>query len=158
MKTSYGKFPDSIQALSTMSFGEIDRLVDRGGDSSSIYHKALEEVLRIERNEGQKTIYNFSILRQVKYGEEVIICGSIAELGDWDPDAAPRLSWSKNHLWAGAVTRLAEMESFEYKYVVKTNSGEYVWEDGENRKFFPRKFRGKEMWTKDGLKLFIADK
>ena len=40
---------------------------------------------------------------QVNYGESVKLVGSSPELGDWDVDRAPELSWTEGDVWTTSV-------------------------------------------------------
>lgn len=40
---------------------------------------------------------------QVHYGDSVKLVGSAPELGDWDLDRAPELSWGDGDVWTTSV-------------------------------------------------------
>lgn len=75
---------------------------------------------------------------QTVYGENVYIAGSIAQLGNWDPAKAVKLSADKytaaNPLWTVTVS-LPVGTSFEYKFLKKEPGGDVVWESDPNRQF-----------------------
>ncbi|OJJ55916.1 hypothetical protein ASPSYDRAFT_92119 [Aspergillus sydowii CBS 593.65] len=75
---------------------------------------------------------------QTVYGENVYIAGSIAQLGNWDPAKAVKLSADKytaaNPLWTVTVS-LPVGTSFEYKFLKKEAGGDVVWESDPNRQF-----------------------
>lgn len=73
-----------------------------------------------------------------KSGEEIVLVGSIPELGNWSPTEAVAMSVT-NPQSAGAPTfgarlEIAEGTSFEYKYIMQQGDGsDKTWECCENR-------------------------
>ncbi|KAH0309285.1 starch-binding domain-like protein, partial [Aureobasidium melanogenum] len=71
-------------------------------------------------------------------GEEIVLVGSIPELGNWSPTQAVSMSVT-NPQSAGAPTfgarlEIAEGTSFEYKYIMQESDGSgKTWECCENR-------------------------
>lgn len=80
----------------------------------------------------------FDEIATTTYGENVYICGSISELGDWDTDDAVALSasdyTSSDNLWFVTID-LPSGTSFEYKYIRKETDGSIVWESDPNRSY-----------------------
>ncbi|KAK4031977.1 Glucoamylase [Parachaetomium inaequale] len=72
------------------------------------------------------------------WGQTVKIVGSIPELGNWNPSAAPALSaagyTSSNPVWT-ATLNLAAGTKFEYKYVKVEGNGTVTWESNPNRSY-----------------------
>lgn len=66
-------------------------------------------------------------------GENVFLVGSLTEIGNWSPDAGIALKSSDAGVWSAAVDVPSE-RSFEYKFIIKTASGEVKWEADPNRR------------------------
>ncbi|GLU46125.1 carbohydrate-binding module family 20 domain-containing protein [Nocardiopsis ansamitocini] len=66
------------------------------------------------------------------HGQEVYVVGSVAQLGNWDPGKAVKLSSADYPLWKGTVS-LPGGTSFTYKYVKKNPDGTVEWEQRGNR-------------------------
>jgi hypothetical protein len=70
-------------------------------------------------------------------GEEIVLVGSIPELGNWTPSKAVSMSVT-NPKSAGAPTFIARLEiaqgtRFEYKYIMRQANSDETWECCENR-------------------------
>ena len=75
---------------------------------------------------------SFKIDYQTTWGESLFISGSTLQLGQWDPKMAIPL---KNQFPGEWQTLLeAESNQFEYKYLIKDQQGNLIWEWGPNRK------------------------
>jgi hypothetical protein len=78
----------------------------------------------------------FEELVTTSFGETISVVGSIAALGNWNPDQAVALSAAaytgSNPLWFGTVPVVAGT-SFQYKYIKKQTDGTIVWESDPNR-------------------------
>lgn len=60
------------------------------------------------------------------------VCGSLRQLGGWDPAKAPSLEYTEGR-WKGTV-RLPISTEVAYKYIVTNDSGDVLaWEEGEDR-------------------------
>ncbi|KAL2130238.1 hypothetical protein VTI74DRAFT_6715 [Chaetomium olivicolor] len=72
------------------------------------------------------------------WGQTIKIVGSIAELGNWNPSAAPALSASEytsaNPVWAYTIN-LPAGKTFEYKFVKVASNGAVTWESDPNRSY-----------------------
>ncbi|KAK4150222.1 Glucoamylase [Chaetomidium leptoderma] len=72
------------------------------------------------------------------WGQTVKIVGSIPELGNWNPSAAPTLSsaeyTSSNPVWRSTIT-LPAGTKFEYKFVRVASDGTVTWESDPNRSY-----------------------
>ncbi|MBH24548.1 MAG: hypothetical protein CMH57_08870 [Myxococcales bacterium] len=69
---------------------------------------------------------------QTQLGDQLYMVGALPELGGWDPDAAVALDPSSWPVWSAEVTLPADQE-VEFKFIIKTASGEVIWEPGPNR-------------------------
>ena len=80
----------------------------------------------------------FNELETTTYGESVFICGSISQLGNWNPANAIALSASRytssNPLWSVTIN-LPAGTAFQYKYIKEGASGSITWEDDPNRSY-----------------------
>lgn len=64
---------------------------------------------------------------------EVLVCGNVPALADWNPSSAPRLVHVR-HGWWEVELKLTESKAIEYKYLVHDQARkEYVWETIGNR-------------------------
>lgn len=64
-------------------------------------------------------------------GDRVFVCGSLPELGEWEPEKAVELDGQEWPDWRASV-KLPKGQPFEYKLLIKNDHG-YFWETGENR-------------------------
>jgi Starch binding domain len=67
----------------------------------------------------------------VHEGDQVLICGGFAALGDWDPDRACRMS-RKGDRWV-ATLALAPDVDVAFKFLRRAGDGTVVWESGDDR-------------------------
>ncbi|KXX82008.1 Glucoamylase [Madurella mycetomatis] len=72
------------------------------------------------------------------FGQTIKISGSIPELGNWSPAAAPALSAAQytnsNPVWT-LTANLPAGTTFEYKYISVAENGTVSWENDPNRSF-----------------------
>ena len=68
---------------------------------------------------------------EVKEGEEVLICGGLGELGDWDPTRA-RLMSRDGDRWLTTL-KLPTAAQVAFKFLRRDPDGNVEWEGGENR-------------------------
>lgn len=72
------------------------------------------------------------------FGQTIKIAGSIPELGNWSPSAAPALSAAQysdsNPVWIHTIS-LPAGTAFEYKFINVASNGVVSWEAGPNRSF-----------------------
>ncbi|CAI0453039.1 unnamed protein product [Linum tenue] len=78
----------------------------------------------------QKVQLNIRLDHQVKFGENVVILGSVKELGSWKKDVA--LNWTEGG-WVCKL-ELDGGQSIEYKFVVVNKDKRTSWEGGDNRR------------------------
>lgn len=80
---------------------------------------------------------HFNIHYPTAWGEELYVAGSSPELGVWDPDKAIRMRYFPGDEWkAECLFQGLSGIEFEYKYLLKNESGFINWEGGANRTFF----------------------
>ena len=75
-----------------------------------------------------------TIAYETKVGEDLFVVGSIKELGEWKNLEKVPLTWTEGHIW---VTKtpiyVNDQAHFNYKYLLKTEGGDFIWENGANR-------------------------
>ena len=78
----------------------------------------------------------FQIVCPTSMGEDIGLIGSIKELGSWKHNNFLRLHWSEGNIWKTTIDiSFAEINEFEFKFVL-INKGEIKeWEKGNNRIF-----------------------
>ncbi len=64
-------------------------------------------------------------------GEQILVCGGGAELGDWDPSKARPMT-KQGDVWVTKLS-LAVGADVAFKFLLKTAGGDVQWEAGENR-------------------------
>lgn len=100
------------------------------------YYKKFEQEKKSstseERKDAEEHFYEceFSVQYETKFGENIIVVGSIEELGSWDPIKGLNLTWNPSHRWTGTL-KFSTLP-FEYKYACKS-AEETTWEKGINR-------------------------
>lgn len=73
------------------------------------------------------------------YGESVYLLGNTKELGEWDVKRAHKLFTNERKFpeWESKEISFAHLPKFfEYKYLIKTNSGKIKWENFHNNRVF----------------------
>ncbi|CAN5903900.1 hypothetical protein BH11MYX3_BH11MYX3_21510 [soil metagenome] len=68
---------------------------------------------------------------EVAVGEQVMMCGGLSELGDWDPEKARPLT-REGELWSTTI-KLAPDAEVSFKFLRRDAEGKVVWETGDNR-------------------------
>ena len=90
---------------------------------------------------------SFKIDYQTAWGETLFISGSTPQFGLWDPKKAIPL---KNQFPGEWQTMLeTETDIFEYKYLIQTEQGNFIWEWGPKRKFSGGKENLEELRLRD---------
>jgi hypothetical protein len=56
---------------------------------------------------GPTTKVKFQLHRECHFGEQYNVVGGDPQFGDWDPDAAIPLAWSKDHVWTVEMVSLS---------------------------------------------------
>jgi alpha-amylase len=76
--------------------------------------------------------------KTTNFGDTLKLAGSISQLGSWNAANAVELSaagyTAQNPAWEGTVT-LPAGNSFQYKFIVVTNSGQVTWEADPARSY-----------------------
>ena len=96
-------------------------------------------------------LLRFHIEYNTSPGQQLIVAGSVPELGSGCPDKAPFMSLhnAKNGLWTYCL-ELNEDKDFRYRYFVKDgNSNTYLQEWGPDRVFHPEKRLDKTILLSD---------
>lgn len=68
---------------------------------------------------------------QLAFGEHLRVVGSCAQLGGWDPAAAPALEWTEGDNWTASVALPPGQHAF--KLVLMRQHGSPYWELGPDR-------------------------
>ena len=94
---------------------------------------------------GKRLVFEceFSVQYETKYGERIVMVGSCAELGMWNPESGFELVWGPGHVWRGRL--IVRSLPFEYKYVC-ISSSVFLWENGENRKLDKFHYSVSDTW------------
>lgn len=79
---------------------------------------------------------SFEAAYTTTYGQNILLVGSIPELGNWDP--ADAIVMTGHYNYKAWPTFTAEVEipagtDFEYKYIFQNTTGAETWEAGDNR-------------------------
>jgi hypothetical protein len=107
---------------------------------------ALLEEEKKHKIEGPITII-FSVRVETNYGEEVLLCGDLQQLGEWNPSQSIKLDTNKDSYPNWSVSLTLPTRKMEYKYVILKNRdlNIYKWEDFfENRSL---ELNGAGIWT-----------
>eukprot|EP00879_Flechtneria_rotunda_P023479 GHRR01024836.1.p1 GENE.GHRR01024836.1~~GHRR01024836.1.p1 ORF type:complete len:450 (+),score=164.92 GHRR01024836.1:256-1605(+) len=65
-------------------------------------------------------------------GDKVLACGGCRALGNWEPDAAPALTWGDGDVWTATLE--LPPGTHEFKCVALKPDQPLVWEPGNNRR------------------------
>ena len=79
---------------------------------------------------------HFSLPYRTEYGQRLVLCGSLPQLGQWElADALPLRYDEASTRWSTELTLTAEQAAtgLTYKYVLLIEGGGVVWEWGDNR-------------------------
>jgi hypothetical protein len=68
-------------------------------------------------------------------GDQILICGGLPELGEWDPDRACAMT-REGDRWIARL-ELATGREIACKFLRRGKDGAVIWEDGENRTLAP---------------------
>eukprot|EP00930_Biecheleria_cincta_P023306 TRINITY_DN16861_c0_g1_i2.p1 TRINITY_DN16861_c0_g1~~TRINITY_DN16861_c0_g1_i2.p1 ORF type:complete len:208 (-),score=42.10 TRINITY_DN16861_c0_g1_i2:55-588(-) len=77
-------------------------------------------------------VVEFSLTYHTKFGQELCIVGSSAELGSWDLERRVPMSWTDGDVWVAKVEFPPGKQDVQYKYLLKKSDGGIVWESGLN--------------------------
>lgn len=76
----------------------------------------------------------FNIHYKTLPGQNICVCGSSEFLGTWDTNQAVNLNYSFDGEWSATVEIPQKVKCFKYKYILKDNAGNVIWEWGIARK------------------------
>lgn len=76
----------------------------------------------------------FNIHYNTAPGQNIRLCGSIKELGNWNASSAFSLNHSSGNKWSGTLEIEGRPELLEYKYILADENDHSTWEWGNNRK------------------------
>eukprot|EP00798_Chlamydomonas_sp_ICE-L_P025455 gene25455-11113_t len=65
------------------------------------------------------------------FGQELVVVGSIPELGSWEVVKAPKMLWEEGHRWV--LEAVLPKQTFEFKVVVTDGGHNERWEQASNR-------------------------
>lgn len=90
----------------------------------------------IKRKEFKIRKIVFQMNYATKMGEEIGLVGSIKELGLWDKNNMIRMNWNEGNNWKTIIdVSFADINAFEYKFVLIERGKIKEWEKGNNRIF-----------------------
>ena len=75
---------------------------------------------------------SFKIDYQTLWGQVLYVAGSTAEFGGWDPTLALPMDTHVSGEWE-VECQFPSGKKLEYKYLLKDDNGNYIWEGGKNR-------------------------
>lgn len=75
---------------------------------------------------------SFKIDYQTSWGQVICVCGSTPEFGEWDPAHALPMKTHVSGEWE-VECEFPARKRLEYKYLVKDDHGNFIWEGGKNR-------------------------
>lgn len=76
----------------------------------------------------------FRINYKTNWGESLWLCGSIKAIGKWDTTNAYPMIYNGNSEWEARLS-FKQSKNFEYKFFLKTDENNIIWEGGTNRIF-----------------------
>src|SRR5258706_10680720 len=79
----------------------------------------------------------FYLRFHTRFGQKILISGNIDELGNDDPGKALAMDYLNDEFWSVAV-ELKKKElpkNLSYKYILKNEDGELLYEWGDDRHF-----------------------
>jgi len=93
---------------------------------------------------------SFKIDYRTLWGQVLYVSGSVKEFGEWDPAQALPM---KSHVFGEweMECQFSDGKILEYKYLIKDESGNLIWEGGKNRildtsKISPEEVRCRDFW------------
>ncbi|MEJ2594901.1 MAG: 4-alpha-glucanotransferase [bacterium] len=66
-------------------------------------------------------------------GQGIYVCGSADFLGNWNPEQALPLNYAFDGEWSTEKEIQEDLPSIDYKYLLKDQKGNIIWEWGKNR-------------------------
>lgn len=68
-----------------------------------------------------REVLTFSIVTNVGFGNEILVTGNNADLGNWDASRSAKLTWNIGNVWSGQVA-IKSGSAVDYKFVKVPNS------------------------------------
>ena len=84
---------------------------------------------------------HFSIEYHTLPGQNIAVCGSSKEFGNWNSTKALRLNYSDGGLWTGKIDAITIKNDLSYKYCLINDDGSFSWEWGNNRTIKAKDFK-----------------
>ncbi|KAK3264688.1 hypothetical protein CYMTET_26588 [Cymbomonas tetramitiformis] len=75
---------------------------------------------------------SFTVTRKLSFGDNMLVLGSTENLGEWNPEAVKKMTWSEGDGWSLETTIPADEKVF-FKFAVKTKNGQLLWENSGDR-------------------------
>lgn len=75
---------------------------------------------------------SFTVTRKLSFGDNMLVIGSTENLGEWNPEAVQKMTWSEGDDWSLETTIPADEKVF-FKFAVKTKNGQVLWENSGDR-------------------------
>lgn len=75
----------------------------------------------------------FGINVKTAFGEGVVVCGDIPELGAWDANSAPKMEYQKKDATWSTTVHIPQGSVFKFKFVVEGGLSEKEKEQGKQR-------------------------
>lgn len=82
----------------------------------------------------KKMHVKFQLKKECIYGEEFLLVGDDPALGSWNPSNGVPLTWSDGHKWTVEMDLPVGL-SIQFKFVLKTSTGNIIWQPGPDRIF-----------------------
>ncbi|XP_059626498.1 uncharacterized protein LOC132269353 [Cornus florida] len=91
--------------------------------------------IRIQTIQPSKTVHvKFQLEKKCRFGEHFFVVGNDPIIGSWNPSDAIPLTWSDGHIWTAKLD-LPIGRSVQFKYILKQETGDIVWQPGPDRIF-----------------------
>ncbi len=123
-----GTATSSMRPLS-WAMGEYINLVTAMNRGKSDAPTAVTQ--RYQTEKPQVTV-TFKVTATTRWGQNVVLAGDHPLLGEWKPEAGPRLSPNPYPTWSATVS-LPAASSVKFKFVKLDEAGNGEWEGGGNR-------------------------
>eukprot|EP01105_Mastigella_eilhardi_P020718 TRINITY_DN495_c0_g1_i3.p1 TRINITY_DN495_c0_g1~~TRINITY_DN495_c0_g1_i3.p1 ORF type:complete len:198 (-),score=53.66 TRINITY_DN495_c0_g1_i3:168-761(-) len=113
-----------------LKFREALRLVQRARPIVAPNIGFCQQLVDFEHN---LSLVELSVHFNTRYGQNLHVVGSHPQLGQWQCVGTNRMSWQGNGLWSISLPVLGD--HFDYKYVVRDDTGALQWESCCNRSY-----------------------
>ncbi|KAJ4834681.1 hypothetical protein Tsubulata_003578, partial [Turnera subulata] len=93
------------------------------------------EVYELHSSRQSKTVHlKFQVQKECRFGEQFLLVGDAPMMGLWDPSSAIPLNWSEGNMWSVELDVPVDL-TMNFKFILKQNDGEIVWQPGPDRFF-----------------------